>query len=78
LPDIFVDETKARDTRIKVNLYIENSLKANTTLKRSDQPFRRKDKDDRNKRPRHNNKTNHPRSNRQSSRSRNKKHHSMG
>jgi ATP-dependent RNA helicase SUPV3L1/SUV3 len=52
LPDIFIDEEKARDLREKVNLYIEKSLKSNRALKRPDRM--RRDKPQNRQSPRRN------------------------
>jgi ATP-dependent RNA helicase SUPV3L1/SUV3 len=41
LPDIFTDHTKARNLRLKVNIYIEKSLKNNKALKRDERGSRR-------------------------------------
>lgn len=74
LPDIFIDEMKARDLQAKVNQYIENSLKSNKKLKREDRHPRRKDTDSR-KNSRNDRDPRRSRS--RSRRNHDKKHHGM-
>lgn len=75
LPDIFIDEMKARDLQSKVNQYIENSLKSNKKLKREEQYPRRRDNNRSDNRNRRNDRDHRRRS--RNKKSRDKKHHGL-